>query len=108
MCGSCRDYGAAAERQFTEQIAARDLETFRAKGAGSTTRLLRDGLIRAGQVDGVVLDIGTTSVRWHSSYLGRATQAIAVDASPAYSEAASREGPAELSRRDSVHSRRFP
>ena len=29
MQGSCGDYAAAADRQFTEQTAARDLESYR-------------------------------------------------------------------------------
>jgi SAM-dependent methyltransferase len=89
---SCGDYGAAAERQFTEEIAARDLKSFRAKGPGPTTRLLRDGLIQAGQTDGVVLDIGAGVGALTFELLAAGmTQAIAVDASPAYIEAASRE-----------------
>jgi SAM-dependent methyltransferase len=89
---SCGGYGAAAERQFTEQVAARDLESYRAKGPGSTTRLLRDGLVQAGQVDGVVLDIGAGIGALTFELLeAGATHAIAVDASPAYIQAASRE-----------------
>jgi SAM-dependent methyltransferase len=89
---SCGDYGAAAQRQFTEHIATRDLESYRAKGPGPTTRLLRDGLLQAGQVDGVVLDIGAGVGALTFELLeAGATHAIAVDASPAYIEAASRE-----------------
>jgi SAM-dependent methyltransferase len=98
---SCGDYGAAARRQFTEQIAARDVESYRAKGPGTTTRRLRDGLIRAGLVDGVVLDIGAGIGALTFELLDAgATRAIAVDASPAYIAAGSREaarrGRAEL------------
>ena len=89
---SCRDYGAAAQRQFTEHIAASDLKSYRAKGPGSTTRLLRDGLIQTGQVEGVVLDIGAGIGALTFELLeAGATHAIAVDASPAYIEAASGE-----------------
>jgi SAM-dependent methyltransferase len=92
MCCSCRDYGVAVERQFTEQIAARDLESYLAKGPARTTRLLRDGLIQAGQVDGVVLDIGTGIGALTFELLeAGATRAIAVDASPAYIATASHE-----------------
>ena len=89
---SCGDYGAAAQRQFTEQIAARDLESYRAKGPGPTTRLLRDGLIQAGPVGGVLLDIGTGVGALAFEMLAAGVRrVIAVDASPAYIEAASRE-----------------
>ena len=92
MCCSCGDYGAAAERQFTDKKAARDLESYRAKGPGATTRLLRDGLVRAGPVDGVVLDIGAGVGALTFELLeAGATRAIAVDASRAYIATASRE-----------------
>jgi len=89
---SCRDYSAAAQRQFTEQIAARDLENYRAKGPGPTTRLLRDGLIQAGHIDGTLLDIGAgVGALMFELLEAGVTRAIAVDASPAYIAAASRE-----------------
>src|SRR6266545_1880271 len=92
MCCSCGDYGAAANRQFTEQIAARDLESYQTKGPGPTTRLLRDGLMHAGLVDGVVLDIGAGMGALSFELLeAGAKGAIAVDASPAYIAAGSRE-----------------
>jgi len=104
MCCSCHDYGAAAERQFTERRAARDLESYRAKGPGSTTRLLRDGLIQAGQVNGVVLDIGTGIGALIFELLeAGATRAIAVDASPAFIATASREA----ARRNSLDAIQF-
>ena len=92
MTCSCGVYGVAAERQFTEQIAARDLETYLRKGPGRTTRLLRDGLLQAGQVDGLVLDIGAGIGALTFELLeAGATRAIAVDASPAYIATAARE-----------------
>jgi SAM-dependent methyltransferase len=88
----CGGFGTAAERQFTDAIAARDLKRYLAKGPGHTTRLLRDGLLRAGQVDGVVLDIGAGIGALTFELLeAGATRAIAVDASPAYIATASRE-----------------
>ena len=102
MSCSCRDYGTAAERQFTEQIAARDLESYLTKGPGATTRLLRDGLLDAGQVDGAVLDIGAGigALTFEMLEAG-ATRAIAVDASPAYIATASREA-ARRNRLDAI------
>jgi SAM-dependent methyltransferase len=99
---SCGVYGVAAERQFTEQIAARDLESYLAKGPGRTTRLLRDGLLQAGQVDGVLLDIGAGIGALTFELLeAGATRAIAVDASPAYIATASREA-ARRNRLDAI------
>lgn len=89
---SCGDYAAAANQQFTEQIAARDLESYQAKGPGPTTRLLRDALTQAGLVDGVVLDIGAGIGALTFELLeAGAKGAIAVDASPSYIAAGSRE-----------------
>jgi magnesium-protoporphyrin O-methyltransferase len=88
----CGGFGAAAERQFTEQIAARDLESYLTKGPGRTTRLLRDGLLRAGPVDGVLLDIGAGIGALTFELLeAGVTRAIDVDASRAYIATASRE-----------------
>ena len=98
-CGVC---GVAAERQFTEQIAARDLKSYLAKGPGRTTRLLRDGLLQAGQVDGVLLDIGAGIGALTFELLeAGATRAIAVDASPAYIATASSEA-ARRNRLDAI------
>jgi len=88
----CGGFGSAAEQQFTEEIAARDLKSYVTKGPGATTRLLRDGLVRAGDVDGLLLDIGTGIGALTFELLeAGTTAAIAVDASPAYIAAASRE-----------------
>ena len=92
MTCSCRDYGIAAERHFTDRIAERDLESYRAKGPGPTTRLLRDGIKQAGHIDGTLLDIGAGIGALTFELLeAGATRAIAVDASPAYIATASRE-----------------
>lgn len=89
---SCCDFGGAAERQFTEQIAARDVERYRAKGPAQTTRLMRDGLKQAGPIDGVLLDIGAgIGALTFELFASGVTRAVAVDASPAYVAAATRE-----------------
>jgi SAM-dependent methyltransferase len=73
-------------------MAERDLESYRAKGPGPTTRLLRDGVIQAGYIDGTLLDIGAGVGALTFELLeAGATRAIAVDASPAYIATASRE-----------------
>jgi predicted RNA methylase len=88
----CTCFTGAAERQFTEQIVARDLARYRTKGPPAQTRLMRDGLAEAGSITGSLLDIGTGigSLAFEMIDAG-VTSVIAVDASTAYVEAASRE-----------------
>jgi len=89
---SCHDFDGVVERHFDEQIAARDLKSYRAKGPGATTRLLRDGLKQAGRLDGILLDIGSGVGALTFELLDAgATRAIDVDASAAYVAAASHE-----------------
>src|SRR6188474_1796788 len=92
MSCSCCGYGQAAERQFTPAKAAKELGHYRHKGAGQTTRLLRDGLAQAGLTDGAVLDIGAgiCALTFELLDLGM-TSAVAVDASAAYLSAATNE-----------------
>ena len=56
---SCADFGGAAERQFSEKRATKDLAQYRTKGPGSTTCLLLAGWATAGRLHGRLLDIGT-------------------------------------------------
>jgi SAM-dependent methyltransferase len=88
----CPVYQDAADQQFTEKIADRDLATYRRKGAGLTTRLLCDALVAAGAANGSLLDIGTGIGALTFELLDRGiSTAIAVDASAAYVKAASEE-----------------
>jgi len=88
----CGDFVTAADEHFTEQIAARDLEGYRANGHGVTTRLLRDGLAAAGPIDGSLLDIGAGVGALTFELLDAGvTRAVAIEASPAYVAAASAE-----------------
>jgi SAM-dependent methyltransferase len=81
-----------AERQFTQKKAAAEIARYRQKGPGPTTRLLRDGLVNAGSVEGTVLDIGGGVGALSFELLDRgATRAVIVDASRAYLAAASEE-----------------
>jgi magnesium-protoporphyrin O-methyltransferase len=92
MSNHCCDFGAVAESQFSPQIAARDLDSYRKKGPGATTRLLRDELVAAGANVGSLLDIGTgIGALMFEMFDAGVTRATAVDASPAYIGAASRE-----------------
>ncbi len=98
----CLNFGDAAEHHFTEQIAANDLAGYRAKGPGPTTRLLVDGLAKAGQLEGVLLDIGAGIGALTFELLERGmSRAIVVDASSAY-VAAAREEAARRGRADTT------
>jgi hypothetical protein len=55
----CSGIGAAAERQFGEKRATKDLANYRTKGHGSTSRLLLAGIAKVGQPNGRLLDIGS-------------------------------------------------
>jgi tRNA1(Val) A37 N6-methylase TrmN6 len=89
---SCCAFDQTAERQFTQQKAATEIARYRNKGAGPTTRLLRDGLGKAGRVSGTLLDIGggVGALSFELLEHGLA-RAVIVDASPAYLSAASQE-----------------
>jgi hypothetical protein len=44
-------FGDAAEQQFTAEKVAKELQRYRRKGIGATTRLLRDGPLSHGPHD---------------------------------------------------------
>jgi magnesium-protoporphyrin O-methyltransferase len=89
---SCCAFLDTAERQFTKKKAASEIARYRKKGPRPTTRLLRDGLVKAGSVQGTVLDIGGGIGALTFELLDRGvTRALIVDASPAYLAAASDE-----------------
>jgi len=88
----CCDFEEAAGRQFTEQLARRELARYRTKGPGKTARLLCETATAAGPIDGTLLEIGIGIGALTFALLERAiTRAIAVDASAAYLAAASEE-----------------
>lgn len=65
---------------------------YRRKGPGPTTRLLRDGLIQAGLLEGTVLDVGGGVGALSFELLDRGiARAVVVDASAAYLAVASDE-----------------
>jgi SAM-dependent methyltransferase len=89
---SCCAFLDTAEQQFTEKKAASEIARYRQKGPGPTTRLLRDGLVNAGSVQGTVLDVGGGVGALSFELLDRGiTRAVIVDASRAYLAAASDE-----------------
>lgn len=59
MNGCCSSIDTTAERQFSEKRATKDLAQYRAKGPGSTARLLLAGIANVGQPQGRLLDIGS-------------------------------------------------
>jgi magnesium-protoporphyrin O-methyltransferase len=89
---SCDDYQRAADRQFTPKKAAAELQAYRRGRIGSTTRLLRDGLIKAGLNQGSLLDVGAGVGPLAFELLDRGvTTAVLVEASSAYAEASREE-----------------
>jgi SAM-dependent methyltransferase len=88
----CCDYTAAADEQFTRQRAAQDLEGYRLKGPGVTTRLLCEALAATGPIDGLLVDVGAGVGALTFELLDRGVvHAIAIDASAAFVDAASQE-----------------
>lgn len=102
MSACCAHFEDAANRQFTEEKASAELKRYRDRGPGPTTRLLEDGIARAGALGGTLLDIGSGIGALTFRLLNRGiTHAIAVDASSAYVDAARREAE-RLRRADDV------
>ena len=92
MACSCCAFPEAAERQFTPQKAAGEMKRYREKGPGPTTRLLRDGLVDAGLLEGTLLDVGGGVGALSFDLLDRGVaRAVVVDASAAYLAVASEE-----------------
>ena len=87
-CPHCR----GAEAIFDQGTAEHDLKAYRAKGPGTTTKLLIEALKAAGIVDQTLLDIGGgVGAIQHELLKGGARSAIAIDASSAYLQAAKQE-----------------
>jgi len=89
-CTCC--FGTVANEHFNTRIARRDLDRYRKNGPSATARLLRDLLVDAGALDGLLLDIGAGIGAVTFELLDRGvTRAILVDASSSYLAAASEE-----------------
>ncbi|HEY6361406.1 MAG TPA: class I SAM-dependent methyltransferase [Vicinamibacterales bacterium] len=92
MPACCSTFERAAEQQFNEKKAAAELKRYRTKGPGPTTRLLQEGIARAGAMNGTLLDVGSGVGSLTFGLLERGiTHAIAVDASSAYNAVARQE-----------------
>ena len=88
----CCDFTDTVDRQFTSKKAGQELHRYRRKGAGPTTRLLIDGISRAGVADGSLLDIGAGVGALTFELLERGfDRAVIVEASAGYTAAASSE-----------------
>lgn len=89
---TCCDFRDAADRQFTAEKVAKELEAYRKGRLGPTTRLLREGVVELGLSEGSLFDIGGGVGRSHSNLLERGmTKAVVADASAAYVAAAREE-----------------
>ena len=100
MSCSCCTFDAA-DRHFNAAKVEKELQKYRRKGPGVTTRKLRDGLVSAGLAQGTLLDVGGGLGALSLALLdGGMSRATVVDASSAYLAAASIE--AERSGRSGV------
>ena len=92
MPACCSTFERAAEQQFNEKKAAQELNRYRTKGPGPTTRLLQEGIAQAGALTGTLLDIGSGVGSLTFGLLERGiTHAVAVDASSVYNGVARQE-----------------
>ena len=102
MAACCSGFECVADRQFNEKKAVEELERYRTKGPGPTTRLLLEGVARTGLLSGTLLDVGSGIGSLTFGLLERGiTHAVAVDASAAYIAAARHEAE-RLGREDAV------
>jgi len=102
MSSCCSAFECAADQQFNEKKAAEELQRYRTKGPGPTTRLLQEGLAHAGTLSGTLLDIGSGIGSLTFGLLERGVnRAVAVDASSAYNGVARQEAQ-RLGRADAV------
>lgn len=91
MRDCCSGFRASVTRQFDAKVAAGDLKRYLRSGPNPTTRLLRDGVLRAGGGQSL-LDIGAGIGALSFELLGAGFgRSLAVDAAPAYVAAARAE-----------------
>jgi SAM-dependent methyltransferase len=89
---SCCDFTSAAGQQFTAEMAAKEVQAYRRGRLGSTTRLLRDGVVNSGLNHGILLDVGVGIGALSFELLERGfSRVVAVDASRSYLAIASEE-----------------
>src|SRR4030095_5614953 len=90
--GRCCAFGETVDQQFTSKKASQELNRYRRKGAGPTTRLLIEGISQAGMAGGTLLDIcaGARALGFEVRKRG-IRGAVIVEASAGYRAAASDE-----------------
>jgi ubiquinone/menaquinone biosynthesis C-methylase UbiE len=92
MTCSCCAFPEAAERQFTEAKGSCGDGSLPPQRSGPTTRLVRNGLMEAGLLEGTLLDVGGGVGALSFELLDRGiARAVVVDASSAYLTVASEE-----------------
>jgi 2-polyprenyl-3-methyl-5-hydroxy-6-metoxy-1,4-benzoquinol methylase len=92
MIGGCCSFEDEAGRQFDARKAAKEVFVYRKRGPGATTRLLRDAITDACAARRRLLDIGAGIGALTFELLQNGvSHSVAVDASPAYLEAARAE-----------------
>lgn len=92
MACFCGTFGETADRHFSREKVAKELERYRRRGLGPTGRLLRDGLAGARLMGGSVLDVGAGVGGLMLDLLDRGmARGTVVEASAAYIAAASEE-----------------
>lgn len=92
MSSCCSGFHDTAEQHFSADKVAKEMERYRRKGPGPTTRRLRDGLAKVGLVDGTLLDIGAGVGALTFDLLERGVSAaLVVEASSSYLAAAIEE-----------------
>jgi hypothetical protein len=88
----CCTFGETVDQQFTSKKAIQELERYRRKGAGPTTRLLIEGISQAGIANGTLLDVGAGVGALTFELLKRGIRrAVIVEASAGYRAAAADE-----------------
>jgi SAM-dependent methyltransferase len=103
MSACCSTFEHTADQQFNQKKAASELQRYRTKGPRRTTRLLQEGIARAGVLHGTLLDVGSGIGGLTFGLLERGiSHAVAVDASSAYLGAARQEAE-RRGRGDAIH-----
>ncbi len=88
----CGPFEETVDQQFTIEKAGQELERYRRKGAGPTTRLLVAGISQLGLAGGTLLDVGAGVGSLTFELLARGIdRSVIVEASAGYAAAASDE-----------------
>ena len=84
MALCCERFEPIAGRHFNREKVDAELQQYHLQGLGPTTRLLEEGIVEAGVLEGTLLDVGSGIGSLTFALLTRGvTSAVAVDASSA-------------------------